>query len=193
MKNTWSPQANSIYHQLSPKTHGMEKYLAMQHKRWAFLDFSTAEKLVFRIGLKTNITPQSLPILISFYRHKKSSGTHINGGVMCCLILLNCTCMFTFTALVLNVRSFLIDIIRLWSGTVFKMTGSLLKYKCRNTGRVLLAMFSVLTVFLPALYSVHICFTSLNIQIELGDVICVGTFFSLLHFRWIIQVVRTLW
>lgn len=32
MKNTFSPQANSVYHQLSAKTHGMEKYLAMQQK-----------------------------------------------------------------------------------------------------------------------------------------------------------------
>lgn len=37
------------------------------------------------MGLKTSVTPQSLPILISFYRHNKSSGTHINGGVMYCL------------------------------------------------------------------------------------------------------------
>lgn len=105
MKNTCSPQANSVYHELSPETHGMEKYLAMQHKSWAFywrvyLDFSTAEKFVFSIGLRTNVEPQSLPILILFYRPNKSSGTHINGGVMCCLHPFELN--VTLTALKLN-------------------------------------------------------------------------------------------
>lgn len=36
MKNACSPQANSVYHQLSPKTHGMEEYPAKQHKSGAF-------------------------------------------------------------------------------------------------------------------------------------------------------------
>lgn len=201
MKNTCSPQANSVYHQLSPKTHGMEKYLAMQHESWAFffywtvyLDFSIAEKSLFSVGLKTNVTPQSLPILISFYRHNKSSGTRINGGVRCCRHPSELHIHVYRSTAVLNSLFMSFSLESIHSLLILYVCDLELCLKWLDiswgSAAEIQEAFSAFLhfVFLPVLCSVHICFTSFNIQIESGDVVWVETFFSLLHFWWIIQV-----
>lgn len=130
------------------------------------LDFSTAEKSVFSVGLKTNFTPQSLPILISFYRHNKSSGTHINGGVMCCLHPSEPHIQYVFNSLFMSfspesIHSLLIlyicdlELCLKWLDHSRGSAAEMQEAFCCQCFQS--------AVFLPAIYSVHICFTSLNI------------------------------
>lgn len=80
------PSSSSVYHQLSPKTHGRGKISSYATQQRGFLLNSVSGYFQHReMFPQCHVTLQSRPALIRFYRHNKSSGNRINGGVMCCL------------------------------------------------------------------------------------------------------------
>lgn len=134
------------------------------------------------MGLKTNVTPQSLPIVISFYRHNKSSGTHINGGVMCWLHPSELHIYVYRSTVVLNSLFMSFSLESIHSLLILyvcdlELCLKWLDISWGSAAKIQEAFSAFLHfVFLPVLYYVHICFTSFNIQIELGDVVWVETF-----------------